>query len=92
MGLFFARKKDEFNYHDSFFRNASDEELNSEREKVRIKRNSSYDNNEYDKYYNLLNKFDNVLNYRANKKYEKENPNAKTVYHQHGWYLPEDDD
>ena len=92
MGLFGPNKKDEFKYSNSFFKKASDEELDIEREKVRVKRNSSYDDKEYDKYYNLLNKFDNEIVGRANKKYKEENPNAKVVHHEHGWYLPEVDD
>lgn len=82
--------KENYKYSDNFFQDASDEELEAERERVRVKRNSCYDDS-YDEYYNLLNKFDNVIIDRINEKYEKEHPNAKTVYHEHGWYLPEDD-
>lgn len=83
--------KENYKYSDKFFRDASDEELDIERERVRIKRNSCYDDS-YDVYYNLLNKFDNVIVNRMNEKYEKEHPDVKPVYHEHGWYLPEDDD
>ena len=78
-------------YSDKFFRNASDDELEieREREKVRLKRNSSYDDVEYDKYYNLLNKFDNVMSKRA---WGEEEPTAPSYHSEHGWYLPEDDD
>ena len=76
-------------YSDKFFRNASDDELEIEREKVRLKRNSSYDDVEYDKYYNLLNKFDNVMSKRA---WGDKEPTAPSYHSEHGWYLPEDDD
>ena len=91
MGLFDSFKKDCFNYSNSFFQKASDEELDIEREKVRLKRNSSYDNAEYDKYYRLLNKFDNEMIRRSNEKYKKEHPNAQRVNRENGWYLPNDD-
>ena len=34
----------------------------------------------------------NSLFDQMNEKYEKEHPNAKPVYHEHGWHLAEDDD
>lgn len=89
MGLFAKR---EFEYSGSFFRNASDEELDIEREKVRVKRNSSYNDREYNKFERLLNKFDNVIINRANVKWEKEHHNVDIYRSEHGWYLPEDDD
>lgn len=82
--------KENYKYSDDFFRDASDEELNYERERVRVKRNSCYDDT-YDDYYNLLNKFDNVLINRANEKYRKENPNPKQVDHNGGWYYCDKD-
>lgn len=81
--------KENYKYSDKFFRNASDDELEIEREKVRLKRNASYDDAEYDKYYNLLNKFDNVISKRA---CGDEEPTAPSYHSEHGWYLPEDDD
>lgn len=81
--------KDDLEYSNKFFRNASDNELEIEREKVRQKRNNSYDDEEYDKYYNLLNKFDNVMSKRA---WGEEEPTAPSYHSEHGWYLPEDDD
>lgn len=78
---------DNLKYSNKFFRNASDDELSIEREKVRLKRNSSYD--DYDKYYNLLNKFDNVISKRA---WGDEEPKASSYHSEHGRYLSEDDD
>ena len=82
--------KENYKYSDDFFRDASDEELNFERERVRVKRNSCYDDT-YDDFYNLLNKFDNVLINRANEKYMKEHPNSKQVDHDGGWYTCDKD-
>lgn len=81
--------KENYKYSDNFFRNASDDELEIERERVRLKRNVSYDDAEYDKYYNLLNKFDNVISKRA---WGDEEPTAPSYHSEHGYYLPEDDD
>ena len=83
--------KENYKYSDKFFRDASDEELNTERERVRLKTISCYDNT-FDTYNRLLIKFDKVINDRANKKNREENPNGSLPRHQHGWYLPEDDD
>lgn len=80
---------DDLKYSESFFRNASDEELEIEREKVRLKRNESYDDAEYDKYYNLLTKFDNEMSTRA---WGDEDPRAPSHHSENGWYLLEDDD
>ncbi len=74
-----------------FFRTASDKKLSKKRETIREKRNSSYDEKKYDKYFWKLNRYDNEMTRRANKKYKKENPNAKTRHREHGWYLPNDD-
>jgi len=74
-----------------FFKTASDKKLAKEREKIRVKRNSSYDDKKYDKYFWKLNRYDNEMVRRANKKYEKEHPNAKARHREHGWYLPNDD-
>ena len=81
--------KENYKQSDKFFRNASDDELEIEREKVRLKRNASYDDAEYDKYYNLLNKFDNVISKRA---WGDEETTAPSYHSEHGRYLPEDDD
>lgn len=86
-----STNKENYSYSNKFFADASDEELAEERERVRVKKNTCYDNN-YDLYNNLLIKFDDFILERANKKYEKEHPNAKAVYHEHGWYIKEDDD
>jgi len=74
-----------------FLKTASDKKLAKEREKIRVKRNSSYEDKKYDKYHWKLNKYDNEMINRTNKKYKKEHPNAKTRHREHGWYLPNDD-
>jgi len=85
-------KDDSGNYSDSFFRNATDEELATEREKVRVEyANSGLTNKsdeEVDRLYWLLNKFDNVMSKRA---WNGEEPTGP-VHTEHGWYLSEDDD
>ena len=75
-----------------FLKTASDKKLEKKREKIRVKMNSSYDDKKYDKYYWKLNRYDDEIISRANKKYRKEHPNAKTRHREHGWYLPNDDE
>ena len=75
-----------------FLKTASDKKLEKKREKIRVKMCSSYDDKKYDKYYWKLSRYDNEIINRANKKYRKENPNAKTRHREHGWYLPNDDE
>ena len=76
-------------YTRRWFRNATDEELEIEREKVRTAPEPDCISNEK---YNLLLAFDNVMTERANKKYREEHPNAKPrPPREHGWYLPNDD-
>ena len=80
-----------FYYSDSWFKTATDFELETEREKVR----EAYANagltglsiEETDDLYWLLNKFDNEMGERAWAGEEKGFP----VYREHGWYLPSDD-
>ena len=43
-------------------------------------------------YCRFLEIYDNEIISRANKKYRKEHPNAKTRHREHGWYLPNDDE
>ena len=74
-----------------FLKTASDKRLAKRREKVRVKMNSSYDEKKYDKYYWKLNRYDNEMIRRANRKYRKEHPNAKVRHRENGWYLPNDD-
>ncbi len=74
-----------------FLLTKSDKKLAKDREKIRVKRNSSYDDKKYDKYHWKLNRYDNEMICRSNKKYQKANPNAKTRHREHGWYLPNDD-
>jgi len=39
-----------------------------------------------------LGRFNNEEIRRMNEKYEKEHPDSKPRYRDHGWYLPHDDD
>ena len=74
-----------------FLKTASDKKLANKREKIRVKRNNSYNDKQYDKYFWKLGRYDNEMINRANKKYNKENPNATTRHREHGWYLKNDD-
>lgn len=75
-----------------WLRNATDDELESEREKVRERYvGGTTDIKEASKLYNTLHRFDSEMIDRANSKYEKENPNAKPRHREHGWYLSNDD-
>ncbi|MCL2628824.1 MAG: hypothetical protein FWD44_09060 [Oscillospiraceae bacterium] len=67
-----------------FIKHASDEELEVEREKVREKYVNSTDSNEADRLYNTLHRFDVEIIDRMNEKYDKENPDAKTIHREHG--------
>ena len=66
---------------------ASDEELADEREKLRLEWLKDGDTMKK----NVMDSIDAKMVGRANKKYEKENPNAETTHREHGWYLPNDD-
>ena len=73
-----------------WLRKATDDELGSEREKVRL-RYVAADIDEEDKLYHTLDDFDDEMITRANAKYEAENPNAQPRHREHGWYLLNDD-
>lgn len=78
------------NYSKRWLRNASDEELETEREKVRT--SPEPDLASGTRKYNTLRAFDDEMIERANKKYREEHPDAKPrPPREHGWYLPNDD-
>ena len=80
-------------FSSKWFRNATDDELASEREKVRERYvDGTIDIDEADKLYDTLHRFDSEMIGRANSKYEKENPDSKPRHREHGWYLPNDED
>lgn len=82
----------DMDFNNRWFKNATDDELNSEREKVRERYvDGTIDIDEADKLYDVLHKFDDEMIERANLKYEKEHPNAKPRHREHGWYLSNDD-
>lgn len=70
----------------------SDPELEQEREALRQRYVSSGDNGEATNLYHELHRYDDEMGRRANKAYERENPNPPEPRHrEHGWYLPNDD-
>lgn len=78
--------KDEFS---DFLENATDDELDAEREKVRL----DYCNPDLDDDYriscqNKLRVFDSEMSKRA---WGDEEPHAPNYHREHGWYLPNDD-
>lgn len=91
-GDFYDEGTNDMDFSNRWFKNATDDELNSEREKVRERYvDSTIDIDEADKLYDVLHKFDDEMIERANSKYEKEHPNAKPRHREHGWYLSNDD-
>jgi hypothetical protein len=72
-----------------FLKNATDDELDAEREKVRL----DYCNPDLDEEYriscqNKLRAFDNEMSKRA---WGDEKPHGPSIHREHGWYLPNDD-
>ena len=82
---------DSLKYSNSFFKNATDDQLKAEREKVRQVWASAGLNNisdaEESRLFNLLHRFDSVISNRAWAGKEKGYP----VHREHGWYLSNDD-
>ena len=77
-------------YSERWFKTASDVELETEREKVRIASCSC--GNDMDRaieLQNLLHRFDMEQSERA---WGGETPRVSTRHREHGWYLPNDDD
>lgn len=84
--LLAASDRDEFG---DFLKKATDDELEAEREKVRL----DYCNPNLDKQYRIechkkLGRFDAEINKRA---WGDEEPHAPNYHKEHGWYLPDDD-
>ena len=76
-------------YSSKWFENATDTELNLEREKVRLLYCSSGDDFSAACYFeNLLKRFDKELSRRA---WGDEIPHAPSIHREHGWYLSNDD-
>lgn len=78
--------KDDFS---DFLKNATDEELDAEREKVRL----DFCNPDLDDDYRIscqdkLRAFDSEMSKRA---WGDEEPHAPSYHREHGWYLPNDD-
>lgn len=81
-----AGDRDEFS---DFLKDATDEELKAEREKVRL----DYCNPDFDEQYRIechkkLGRFDAEMSKRA---WGDEEPHAPSYHREHGWYLPNDD-
>lgn len=80
----------DFFYSERWFKTASDAELETEREKVRVASCSCGDDMKRAiELENLLHRFDLVMSERA---WGGETPRACSRHREHGWYLPNDDD
>lgn len=89
MGLFdkfFKDDETDKGYSKKWLESASDEDLETEREKVRLD-HCSGDENAWD----ILEKFDDEMRKRANKGHENEEYKYPK-HREHGWYLSNDDD
>lgn len=76
-------------YSSKWFKNATDAELDTAREKVRLDYCSSGDDFKAAcSLQNLLGRFDKELSKRA---WGNETPHAPSIHREHGWYLPNDD-
>jgi len=70
----------------------SDEELEDEREALRLRYVASGDVDEATKLYNEMHRYDGESIRRSNEAYEREHPDPPEPRHrEHGWYLPNDD-
>lgn len=79
-----------YSYSNSWFKSASDSDLDTEREKVRVAYCSAGD--DFDlacELQELLWKFDAEMSKRA---WAGEEPRGPAFHREHGWYLPNDDD
>lgn len=82
----FFKNRTPAKYSSKWFSSVSDEELYAEREPVRqayCKGDGWAER--------LLRQFDNEEIKRLNERYQKEHPDSKPRYREHGWYLPNDD-
>ena len=76
-------------YSSSWFTKASLDELNIEREKVRLAYCSSGSDEQAATHFeSLLRQFDKELSKRA---WGNETPRPPSIHREHGWYLPNDD-
>lgn len=76
-------------YSSNWFKNATDAELDTAREKVRLDYCSSGDDFKAAcSLQNLLGRFDKEMSKRA---WGNETPHAPSIHREHGWYLPNDD-
>ena len=76
-------------YSGKWFENATDAELDTTREKVRLDYCSSGDDFKAAcSLQNLLGRFDKEMSKRA---WGNENPHAPSIHREHGWYLSNDD-
>ena len=75
-------------YTDFWFENASLDELESEREYVRVEGFLKSDFDTHDTFYDLLHKFDDYIRV---KRYGDNDDWTGPVHTKHGWYLPDDD-
>ncbi len=76
-------------YSDKWFENATDAELDTAREKVRLDYCSSGDDFKAAcSLQNLLGRFDKEMSKRA---WGNETPHAPSIHREHGWYLSNDD-
>jgi hypothetical protein len=76
-------------YSSKWFENATDAELDTAREKVRLDYCSSGDDFKAAcSLQNLLERFDKEMSKRA---WGNETPHAPSIHREHGWYLPNDD-
>jgi len=70
----------------------SDEELEQEREALRLRYVASGDVDEATQLYNELHRYDEESTRRANEVCKREHPDPQEPRHrEHGWYLPNDD-
>lgn len=76
-------------YSSEWFKNATDEELYTERESVRKGYcQSGNDFSKANRLWHLLRDFDSEMNDRA---WGDEEPHAPSIHREHGWYLRNDD-
>ncbi len=78
-------------YSEDWLSQASDGELENERESVRLQYVVASDIEAADELYDVLHQFDVEMVRRANEQYAIDHPNPQPVRHrEHGWYLPND--
>jgi len=77
-------------YSDSWLKSATDDELETEREKARIEwcGSSALSDEEAEGLYDTLKRFDEEMSSRA---WGDEEPCAQSIHREHGWYLPNDE-